>query len=102
MGNFTLPIACRVHFVVGVEGVAKLVEQGRYNACLNRLTNVEFYQADLEQDIDCKPWAKMDFNKILLDPARVGATGVMSHIIKLKPELVFYISCNPKTLSKRQ
>ncbi|HGJ5866789.1 23S rRNA (uracil(1939)-C(5))-methyltransferase RlmD [Arsenophonus nasoniae] len=100
MGNFTLPIACHVHSVVGVEGVTELVAQGRYNASLNRLTNAEFYQADLELAIDCQPWAKMGFNKILLNPARAGAIGVMSHIIKLKPERVVYISCNPTTLVK--
>jgi len=100
MGNFTLPIARHVNAVVGVEGVAELVAQGRFNASLNQLTNVEFYQADLEFDIDCQPWAKMGFNKILLDPARAGAMGVMPHIIKFKPERVVYISCNPTTLVK--
>lgn len=101
MGNFTLLIICRVHFVACVEGVAKLVEQECYNACLNRLTNVEFYQMDLEQDIDCQTWAKIGFNKILLDPAQAGATGVMSHIIKLKHERVVYISIQPNNISKR-
>lgn len=55
MGNFTLPIARYVNAVVGVEGVAELVAQGRFNASVNQLTNVEFYQADLEFDIDCQP-----------------------------------------------
>lgn len=100
MGNFTLPIARLVDSVVGVEGVAELVAQGRYNASLNRLTNVEFYQVDLEFDIDCQPWTKMGFNKILLDPAPAGAIGVMPRIIKFKPERVVYISCNPTTLVK--
>ncbi|WP_334473365.1 23S rRNA (uracil(1939)-C(5))-methyltransferase RlmD [Arsenophonus sp. PmNCSU2021_1] len=94
MGNFTLPIARHVNAVVGVEGVAELVAQGRFNASLNQLTNV------VEFDIDCQLWAKMGFNKILLDPARAGAMGVMPHIIKFKPERVVYISCNPTTLVK--
>ncbi|CAA2930322.1 23S rRNA (uracil(1939)-C(5))-methyltransferase RlmD [Arsenophonus endosymbiont of Bemisia tabaci Q2] len=100
MGNFTLPIAGHVNAAVGVEGVAELVVQGRFNASLNQLTNVEFYQSDLELNIDCQPWAKMGFNKILLDPARAGAMGVMPHITKFKPQRVVYISCNPTTLVK--
>lgn len=100
MGNFTLPIARHVNAVVGVEGIAELVAQGRFNASLNQLAHVEFYQADLEVDIDCQPWAKMGFNKILLYPARAGVIGVMPYIIKFKPERVVYISCNPMTLVK--
>ncbi len=36
----------------------------------------------------------------LLDPARAGATGVMRHIIKLKPIRIVYVSCNPATLAR--
>lgn len=36
----------------------------------------------------------------MLDPARAGAPGVMSHIVKLAPERVVYISCNPTTLAR--
>ncbi|KEY58144.1 23S rRNA (uracil(1939)-C(5))-methyltransferase RlmD [Serratia sp. DD3] len=35
----------------------------------------------------------------MLDPARAGAAGVMSHIVKLAPERVVYVSCNPSTLA---
>ena len=36
----------------------------------------------------------------MLDPARAGAAGVMSHIVKLAPERVVYVSCNPTTLAR--
>lgn len=35
---------------------------------------------------------------MILDPA--GAVGVMSHIIKLVPERVVYVSCNPTSLAR--
>ncbi len=47
-----------------------------------------------------QPWAAEGFNKVLLDPARAGAAGVMDHIIKLAPERVVYVSCNPTTLAR--
>ncbi|MGK3127120.1 23S rRNA (uracil(1939)-C(5))-methyltransferase RlmD [Candidatus Pantoea formicae] len=100
MGNFTLPIGKFVQNAVGVEGVAALVQQAAYNAELNNLKNVRFFQHNLEEDVARQPWAAQGFNKVLLDPARAGAAGVMSHIVKLAPQRVVYVSCNPTTLAR--
>ncbi|MFZ4256525.1 23S rRNA (uracil(1939)-C(5))-methyltransferase RlmD [Raoultella terrigena] len=100
MGNFTLPLAQRAAQVVGVEGVPALVEKGRENAVLNHLHNVTFFHENLEEDVTRQAWAQHGFDKILLDPARAGAPGVMLHIIKLAPQRVVYVSCNPATLAR--
>ncbi|WP_158784026.1 23S rRNA (uracil(1939)-C(5))-methyltransferase RlmD [Pantoea sp. BAV 3049] len=100
MGNFTLPSGKRVENVTGVEGVEALVLKARYNAAENSLNNVEFFQHNLEEDVAGQPWAAKGFNKVLLDPARAGAAGVIPHIIKLAPEHVVYVSCNPTTLAR--
>ncbi|AJJ61690.1 23S rRNA (uracil(1939)-C(5))-methyltransferase RlmD [Yersinia aldovae] len=100
MGNFTLPLARRARNVVGVEGVAALVANGQYNALTNGLANVSFFHENLESDISRQPWAAQGFDKVLLDPARAGAAGVMSHIVKLAPKRVVYVSCNPTTLAR--
>lgn len=100
MGNFTLPLARRAKTVVGIEGVASLVANGQYNARKNLLSNVSFFHENLEDDIERQPWAAQKFDKVMLDPARTGAAGVMSHIVKLAPERVVYISCNPTTLAR--
>ena len=100
MGNFTLPLAKVAASVVGVEGVPALVEKARENAALNGLQNVTFFHENLEEDVTRQAWAKHGFDKILLDPARAGAPGVMAHIIKLAPQRVVYVSCNPATLAR--
>lgn len=100
MGNFTLPLAKSAQSVVGVEGVEALVNKGRENARQNGLENVTFFHENLEEDVTRQPWAKQGFDKILLDPARAGAPGVMKHIIKLSPARVVYVSCNPATLAR--
>ncbi len=100
MGNFTLPLAKAAASVVGVEGVPALVAKGRENAALNELQNVTFFHENLEEDITRQVWAKHGFDKILLDPARAGAPGVMAHIIKLAPRRMVYVSCNPATLAR--
>ncbi|WP_432413750.1 23S rRNA (uracil(1939)-C(5))-methyltransferase RlmD [Pantoea allii] len=100
MGNFTLPVGKSVQRAVGVEGVAALVQQAAYNADVNNLKNVRFFQHNLEEDVSHQPWAMQGFNKVLLDPARAGAAGVMAHVVKLSPERVVYVSCNPVTLAR--
>lgn len=100
MGNFTTALATRAASVVGVEGVPALVEKGRENARENGLANVTFYHENLEDDVTKQPWAKNGFDKVLLDPARAGAAGVMQQIIKLEPIRVVYVSCNPATLAR--
>ncbi|CNF09146.1 23S rRNA (uracil(1939)-C(5))-methyltransferase RlmD [Yersinia nurmii] len=100
MGNFTLPLARHALQVVGIEGVATLVANGQYNAQINGLANVSFFHENLEDEINKQPWASQGFDKILLDPARAGAAGVMLHIVKLAPKRVVYVSCNPTTLAR--
>lgn len=100
LGNFSLPLAKRAWAVVGVEGVDEMVEKAGENAARNQCDNAAFYQANLEDDVTTKSWAQEQFNKILLDPARAGAAGVMQHVVNLHPEKVVYVSCNPATLAR--
>ena len=88
MGNFTLPLSRKVKSAVGIEGVSAMVEKARANAERNRCTNVQFYQADLDQP----------FNKILLDPPRTGAAFALQALCQLAAEKILYVSCNPATL----
>ncbi|WP_299694559.1 23S rRNA (uracil(1939)-C(5))-methyltransferase RlmD [uncultured Vibrio sp.] len=100
LGNFSLPIAQQSSFVVGVEGVDEMVQQATSNAALNQLGNTEFYQANLEEELSSQPWAKEKFDKVLLDPARAGASGIVDQISALGAKRVVYVSCNPATLAR--
>lgn len=99
LGNFSLPLAKHVQQVVGVEGIDAMVARAGKNAQANGLNNIEFHQANLEEGIAAKPWAEQGFNKVLLDPARAGAAGVLPHIAQLNSEKILYVSCNPVTLA---
>ncbi|MGZ8201565.1 MAG: 23S rRNA (uracil(1939)-C(5))-methyltransferase RlmD, partial [Methylosarcina sp.] len=98
LGNFTLPMAAVAGSVTGIEGDQPLVNHARENARHNGIDNVEFYAADLSKDISDLPWAGRKYNKILLDPSRAGASEVLHHFKKWKPERIVYVSCNPSTL----
>ncbi|WP_394145507.1 23S rRNA (uracil(1939)-C(5))-methyltransferase RlmD [Vibrio atypicus] len=100
LGNFSLPMAKTAQHVIGVEGVDAMVEKATFNAKLNQLDNAVFYQANLEQDMTGQPWASEKFDKLLLDPARSGASGIVDQISELGATRVVYVSCNPATLAR--
>ena len=45
-------------------------------------------------------WAREKFDKILLDPARAGASGIVEQVSSLGATRVVYVSCNPATLAR--
>ena len=101
LGNFTLPIARRCEHVIGVEGSLPMVIKARHNANINRIDNAEFHYADLySNDVADTLWVKKRYKKILLDPPRSGAAGVLAYIGGMKAEKIVYISCHPATLAR--
>lgn len=100
LGNFSLPLAKHAARVIGVEGVPDMVQRATENADLNCLKNVTFHHANLEDDKAGIEWQSMQFDKILLDPARAGALGVMPYVAKSGASHVVYVSCNPVTLAR--
>lgn len=99
MGNFSLPLAKMGADVIGVEGVAEMVNQARVNAKANNLDKLTFYHGDLSADLSLEPWmGKID--KLLLDPARAGAFESLQWLKKMKPRKVVYVSCNPASLAR--
>ena len=100
LGNFTLPVARRAGRVIGVEGEAGLVARARANAAANGITNAEFHVADLSGDPGELPWARGAFERVLLDPPRAGAAGVLPLIGRLRPARIVYVSCHPASLAR--
>lgn len=100
LGNFTLPMAQLAQHVTGVEGSEAMVERGYENAKLNNINNVDFFAADLSQDQSTQTWAKQQYDKVLLDPPRLGAEAVLPLLGKMQPNKILYVSCNPATLAR--
>ncbi|MGF1722136.1 23S rRNA (uracil(1939)-C(5))-methyltransferase RlmD [Vibrio kyushuensis] len=100
LGNFSLPLAKLAKSVVGVEGVDEMVKQAADNASDNQLTNARFYQANLEDELISQPWAQEKFDKVLLDPARAGASGIVDQLSQFGAKSIVYVSCNPATLAR--
>ena len=100
LGNFTLPLARRGAFAIGVEGSAGLIARATENAAHNGLAErTAFHAANLFEvtTADFERWGA--FDKLLIDPPREGAI----EVVKALPESVtriVYVSCNPATLAR--
>lgn len=100
IGNFTLPLARRAGWVVGVEGSAVAIDRARDNARANGLTQVAFHVADLTQPPSTAPWAEGRYDRLLLDPSRAGAVEILPEVSRWQPSRIVYVSCNPSTLAR--
>ncbi len=101
IGNFTLPIARSGAQVLGLEGLANLVERANESAALNQIDNTQFGVADLFKMTPEALTALGHFDKWLVDPPRDGAYELVKALDETNsPERIVYVSCNPATLAR--
>ena len=86
--------------VIGVELNADAIRDAEVNAKLNKLNNVRFICDDAgEFLVNYSLTSKA--NVVIMDPPRSGSTeDFLNSIIKIKPDRVVYISCNPQTQAR--
>lgn len=98
IGTFSLPLACRVRQVIGLEVQATSVQQARINAQINNIDNVRFFEGAVEEQIsqlDAIP------DIVLLDPPRKGCDrAVINTLLEQLPQNIIYISCKPATQAR--
>jgi 23S rRNA (uracil1939-C5)-methyltransferase len=99
MGNFSLPVARRAGRIVGVEDYAPSIASARINAAANKINNVEFYAADAAT-IMARYQSATDLDLVILDPPRSGNYQTSSELLKVLPERILYVSCDPATLAR--
>ena len=98
VGLFSIKLSTRVGRVIGVESNRVSVKASRANANINRRFNVDFVEADVEEFLEAYD-KRVD--AVVLDPPRHGAgRAVVERLLKLSPERIAYVSCEPSTLSR--
>jgi 23S rRNA (uracil1939-C5)-methyltransferase len=101
IGNFTLPIARSGAQVLGLEGLANLVDRANESAALNGIINTQFGVADLFKMTPADLTALGRFDKWLIDPPRDGAFELIKSLdASNSPQRIVYVSCNPATLAR--
>ncbi|MFM2136060.1 MAG: rRNA ((1939)-C(5))-methyltransferase RlmD, partial [Bacteroidota bacterium] len=98
-GTIALSAARSAGRVLGIEFVAEATAQAKKNATANGILNADFIAGDLKDIINSEaiaPFGKPDV--IITDPPRSGHhREVNQALLKLLPERIVYISCNPVT-----
>jgi 23S rRNA (uracil1939-C5)-methyltransferase len=101
IGLFSIPLAPHVGKVDAVESAPLAVELAQQNVQRNCLRNVECHVASVEQWIATARRAGTRPDAILVDPPRVGLSDrVAGGIIRLKPQRIVYVSCDPATFAR--
>lgn len=101
IGNFTLPIARSSAQVLGLEGLANLVDRANESAQLNSINHVNFGVADLFKMTPEALTSLGRFDKWLVDPPRDGAFELIKALdASNSPQRIVYVSCNPATLAR--
>lgn len=101
IGTISLMAAKHAKKVYGIEIVEQSIINARENAITNNITNTEFIAAKAEQAVPrlYKQGIKADI--VIVDPPRKGCEKeVIDTIIRMSPDRIVYVSCNPSTLAR--
>lgn len=85
--------------VICVENNPDAVNDAKFNANFNDITNVNFYCEDSTKFINDLARNKIKVDCVLLDPPRTGTTyHFINALSKMGVKRVVYVSCGPETL----
>ncbi len=101
IGTIALAAAGQAKKVIGVELNKDAVRDAIANAKINRMKNVDFYQNDAGRFLTQMAEAGERVDVVFMDPPRSGSTeAFLDALIRISPERVVYISCEPETLAR--
>lgn len=101
IGTISLFVAPHAKKVYGIEIVKEAVEDAKNNAALNNIHNVEFMVGKAEKVLPKLVKVGIESNKVVLDPPRKGCEReVLESLVKMQPERIVYVSCNPSTMAR--
>ncbi|MGI6014615.1 MAG: 23S rRNA (uracil(1939)-C(5))-methyltransferase RlmD, partial [Oscillospiraceae bacterium] len=100
-GTITLALAGKAARVIGVEIVPEAIDNARENAERNNIQNVEFICADAGQTAMMLADRGEHPDVLTVDPPRKGLSlEAIESVVKMQPERVVYVSCDPATLAR--
>jgi len=95
-------MAGRASSVVGLESVPESIEDAKINSEINSIGNTHFFAGDMK-DIFTDGFITENGKPhvIITDPPRAGMHAkVVEQILKIAPERIVYVSCNPATQAR--
>jgi 23S rRNA (uracil1939-C5)-methyltransferase len=100
-GTITLFMAQKAKRALGIEIVPSAIRDAKKNAQANHIENADFLLGDAAVEMPKLAAGGLRPDVVILDPPRAGCEErVLAAIVKVKPERVVYVSCNPATLAR--
>ena len=100
-GTIGLSMAEKCKSLIGVEIVEDAVKDARENAKINNIGNARFIRADASAAAERLEGEGVRPDVVILDPPRKGCDAeLIDTVVKMAPERVVYVSCDPETLAR--
>lgn len=102
VGSIAIFLAQYARHVVGLEVTPAAIADAKDNAALNGLANTTFMAGEVERLLDEAFLAKHGTPDIVVtDPPRAGMHArVIQQLLKIAPQRIVYVSCNPATQAR--
>lgn len=101
IGTIGITASDRAREVICAELNREAVRDAIANARRNKIKNVRFVEADAGEFMVGMAAQGQEAEVVFMDPPRAGSDKkFLNALLKLKPERVVYISCNPETLAR--
>ena len=98
VGNLSLPLAMGAKEVLGIEENRTAADDAQFNAERNGIQNCHFIQGRVEHVLS--NWERETPSLVVLDPPRTGCKTILDQVVRLKPEKIIYVSCEPTTFAR--
>jgi len=98
-GNFTFPLAGKSSRVLAVESNSQAVLRGEAKAAKLHARNVEWLESTAHRYL-ARAKSSESFDRILLDPPRMGLMEGAADLAAMKAPILVYVSCDPSTLAR--
>ncbi len=83
------------------EEIESAVEAGQRNASLNNVNNIHFFRKDLNKGFIIDTNLPSEKVTVVIDPPRAGMSeNTVNSLLRLRPQRIIYISCNPVTQAR--
>ena len=97
-GTIGIYVSKKANNVLGIELNKEAIKDAQINKKLNNIKNIDFISGDVGIILS-KNNFKADI--VIVDPPRAGLnSNSINNIIKIKPNKIIYVSCNPVTLAR--
>lgn len=102
IGTIGIFASDNVKKLYGIETISEAIEDAKENAKINNIENAEFFAGDVEIILP-KLIKERDLSAdvAFIDPPRKGCDRIaLDTLLKVKPQRIVYVSCNPATLGR--